>query len=461
MSPSSRINILLFVGGVVALTLVYYYDAGRGHSVQLVLLLEQEQQRKKQQNQQQQVVQVVVVADDVQNQSNSRSAAPAVGSSISSRRPPIPIPPLTSSSSSSDTSPIPLAVPCLEKLKHSSPAAFSCATTTTITTSKEDGNATTMTQQQQQQQQQQHARAGTISTQFFLTAKDRTGDVEACRARYRETQPPGMPAKQGLLQVLHLQKALREEQERTCGSGSRSSTTTTTTTTTSIHADLFSLVADHKGASTVISDGHCQVGIIFPRSLVSYCACAVWNDVASSNDNDDQQQQQQQQQHLRRRYMDNFFSGTMTPQRQQSWMGRYADRSDSTRIISDSTKRDYFKTTGLYDYEGYYDQLQSTRFALCPDGDFPWTYRFLEAIMCGAIPVVGPRANNRPLDQEVGYTYCVASSTNDRDDDDDDDCDLYRNETARTLAAQANWLHFVQRHSFIEPQEVADLLSTP
>ena len=311
-----------------------------------------------------------------------------------------------------------------------------------------------------QQQQQQNANAARASpsddfTRQFLTYTDRTEDVEACRARYRETQPPGMPAKQDLLQVLHLQKALREEQERACGSGSPSSTTSTTN---SMHADLFSLVADHKGASTVISDGHCQVGIIFPRSLVSYCACAVWNDIDSSNDIDDQQQQYRR----RRRYMDHFFSGTMTKERQQSWMGKYAHRNDSTtRIVSDSTKRDYFKTTGMYDYKGYYDPLQSTRFALAPDGDFPWTYRFLEAIMCGAIPVVGPRANNRPLDQEIGYTYCVASSSKTNDRNDDDDCDLYRNETARTLAAQANWLHFVQRHSFIEPQEVAELLSTP
>ena len=25
---------------------------------------------------------------------------------------------------------------------------------------------------------------------------------------------------------------------------------------------------------------------------------------------------------------------------------------------------------------------------LCPDGDFTWSYRFVEAIFCGAIPVV-------------------------------------------------------------------------
>lgn len=36
----------------------------------------------------------------------------------------------------------------------------------------------------------------------------------------------------------------------------------------------------------------------------------------------------------------------------------------------------------------YYREMCSTKFALCPDGDFVWTYRFFEAALCGAIPVV-------------------------------------------------------------------------
>lgn len=38
--------------------------------------------------------------------------------------------------------------------------------------------------------------------------------------------------------------------------------------------------------------------------------------------------------------------------------------------------------------EAYYDLLATSQFALCPDGDFVWTYRFFEAVLCGAIPVV-------------------------------------------------------------------------
>lgn len=36
----------------------------------------------------------------------------------------------------------------------------------------------------------------------------------------------------------------------------------------------------------------------------------------------------------------------------------------------------------------YYDILSQTKFVICPNGDFIWTYRFFESILCGAIPIV-------------------------------------------------------------------------
>jgi hypothetical protein len=38
--------------------------------------------------------------------------------------------------------------------------------------------------------------------------------------------------------------------------------------------------------------------------------------------------------------------------------------------------------------EEYCTLLSRSQFVLCPRGDFVWTYRFFEAAMCGAIPVV-------------------------------------------------------------------------
>lgn len=36
----------------------------------------------------------------------------------------------------------------------------------------------------------------------------------------------------------------------------------------------------------------------------------------------------------------------------------------------------------------YFQLLSSSKFVLCPDGKFVWTYRFFEAILCGAIPII-------------------------------------------------------------------------
>lgn len=42
--------------------------------------------------------------------------------------------------------------------------------------------------------------------------------------------------------------------------------------------------------------------------------------------------------------------------------------------------------------DNYFNQISNAKFVLCPNGDFIWTYRFLEAIMCGAIPIVESEA---------------------------------------------------------------------
>ncbi len=54
--------------------------------------------------------------------------------------------------------------------------------------------------------------------------------------------------------------------------------------------------------------------------------------------------------------------------------------------IFSSNKGRYFPVK-VWDEE-YYDFLSNSHFVLCPDGDFTWTYRFFESILCGAIPIV-------------------------------------------------------------------------
>lgn len=36
----------------------------------------------------------------------------------------------------------------------------------------------------------------------------------------------------------------------------------------------------------------------------------------------------------------------------------------------------------------YFEILSNSRYVLCPSGDYTWSYRFFEAILCGAIPIV-------------------------------------------------------------------------
>lgn len=79
--------------------------------------------------------------------------------------------------------------------------------------------------------------------------------------------------------------------------------------------------------------------------------------------------------------------------------------------------------------EEYYKVLSNSEFVLCPNGDFIWTYRFYEAILCGAIPIIESKCSNyndfryrtmeEPLnelvwsreDAEYNYNLCVQRLT--------------------------------------------------
>ena len=38
--------------------------------------------------------------------------------------------------------------------------------------------------------------------------------------------------------------------------------------------------------------------------------------------------------------------------------------------------------------DDYFELLSRSQFVLCPSGDYVWSYRFFEAVLCGAIPIV-------------------------------------------------------------------------
>jgi hypothetical protein len=53
----------------------------------------------------------------------------------------------------------------------------------------------------------------------------------------------------------------------------------------------------------------------------------------------------------------------------------------------------------------FFEVLRRSRFALCPAGDAPWSNRFFEAVMCGAIPIVEDPVHSGRHDHEraIGY----------------------------------------------------------
>jgi len=215
--------------------------------------------------------------------------------------------------------------------------------------------------------------------------------LEVCHS-YRAAN--GTPT-QNLLQQVHFQQAMDEECWDTEGR---------------------KIDVDHQGARNKL-DG-CPVGIIFPRSLIAYCSCGVWN---------------------KEKKFSYYFSGINNVERKDSWLMTYANESDAF-VKFTIAGRFIRKDTGFYDYP-YYDRMLSSRFALAPDGDFPWTYRFLEGIMCGAIPIVSQR--EKPEEQELGYEYCEALQP----------CSFIDDEEARQKAAQRNWLRFIRRHSLVTELE--------
>jgi hypothetical protein len=57
-----------------------------------------------------------------------------------------------------------------------------------------------------------------------------------------------------------------------------------------------------------------------------------------------------------------------------------------------NSKRGRNIQTKEYDID-YFNIMSNYKFTLCPNGDFVWTYRFFEAILCGSIPIIEQECN--------------------------------------------------------------------
>lgn len=96
-----------------------------------------------------------------------------------------------------------------------------------------------------------------------------------------------------------------------------------------------------------------------------------------------------------RRITASFMGNLTTPRRraltawtnkQAVWIGSESRYSPERVVVRQSTRG---RSWPLKAWDTRYARLLgSSRFALCPNGDFVWTYRFFEAAAAGAIPIV-------------------------------------------------------------------------
>jgi hypothetical protein len=108
--------------------------------------------------------------------------------------------------------------------------------------------------------------------------------------------------------------------------------------------------------------------LLFPNSMFRACK-SFWRD---------------------NRQIDFLFVGLLTPQRKKllkNWEKQLKETNRPSNIMIIDSKRGREFPEKSWD-EGYYKALADAKFVLCPNGDFVWTYRFFEAMLCGAIPIV-------------------------------------------------------------------------
>ena len=88
------------------------------------------------------------------------------------------------------------------------------------------------------------------------------------------------------------------------------------------------------------------------------------------------------------------FTGKRTEER--LWVETFAN---NTSINSTEKGREISKD---YLDISYYLTMCHSKFTLCPKGDFNWTYRFFEAIMCKSIPIIERLGVDSSMD---GFVY--------------------------------------------------------
>ena len=124
--------------------------------------------------------------------------------------------------------------------------------------------------------------------------------------------------------------------------------------------------------------GHKQP-LLFPNTMFNLCK-SYWKENRST---------------------DFIFVGLITPERKKilaNWDQKLQKVHPGKITIKNSQTGREFPQKAWDD--SYYKAMADAKFALCPNGDFIWTYRFFEAALCGAIPVI-----QNPCELYEGFTF--------------------------------------------------------
>jgi hypothetical protein len=117
--------------------------------------------------------------------------------------------------------------------------------------------------------------------------------------------------------------------------------------------DNYTLQIHHSTPITKINN--VKYSLVFPKSLLKF------NDKVTKN-------------------IDKLFIGLITEKR-KPFLSNFPDAT----IISSNRGRDI--NTKQFDTK-YFKNMACSKFTLCPNGDFTWTYRFFEAIIFKSIPII-------------------------------------------------------------------------
>lgn len=117
--------------------------------------------------------------------------------------------------------------------------------------------------------------------------------------------------------------------------------------------DDYTLQIQHSTPITKING--VEYSLVFPKSLLKF------NDGVTKD-------------------IDKLFIGLITEKR-KPFLSNFPDAT----IVSSNRGRDI--NTKQFDVD-YFKNMARSKFTLCPNGDFTWTYRFFEAVIFKSIPII-------------------------------------------------------------------------